>query len=176
MIKFLLGLLKAHFQRHGDKYKGGAWVAIAITVVSAFEGYSSKPYVDGVGRGHPETWCFGETKADGPPPPYSKVFTKEECQSELGRDLPKYDAPLQKCLKPAVYAALPPHRHAALVSLAYNVGDSAVCKSRVVRELNAGNVAAACNDFLAFDRANGRVLKGLANRRRAERVLCLRND
>jgi len=92
-------------------------VAIAITIVSAFEGFSGKKYYDSV---HVATICYGATAADHVD--LTRVYTKAQCQLMLGRDLPKYDAPLKKCLKPAVYNALPPHRHAALVSLAYNVG------------------------------------------------------
>ena len=145
----------------------GAWVAIAITIVSAFEGFSGKKYYDSV---HVATICFGATAADHVD--LTKVYTKAQCQTMLGTDLPKYDAPLKKCLKPAVYNALPPHRHAALVSLAYNVGDAAVCRSSVVRYLNAGNVPAACQSFMLYDRAGGRVLPGLRSRREQERALC----
>ena len=149
----------------------GAWVAIAITIVSAFEGFSGKKYYDSVGVA---TICYGATAADHVD--LTKVYTKAQCQTMLGTDLPKYDAPLKKCLKPAVYNALPPHRHAALVSLAYNVGDAAVCRSSVVRDLNLGRVSQACNDFLKFDRGGGRVILGLQRRRIAERKLCLEND
>lgn len=149
----------------------GAWVAIAITIVSAFEGFSGKKYYDSV---RVATICFGATAADHVD--LTKVYTKAQCQTMLGSDLLKYDAQIQKCLKPAVYNALPPHRHAALVSLTYNVGGGAFCHSSVVRDLNAGNVVGACNAFLLYDRGGGRVIAGLKTRRIAERKLCLEND
>jgi lysozyme len=152
------------------------WVTVAITIVGGFEGFSSKPYVDTVGTGHPETWCYGETAADGPPPPYSKVFTKEECQTALGKDLLKYDAYIQKCTKPEVYAALPPHRHAALVSFVYNLGPGAYCNGSVSKDLNKGDVTGACVAMLAYDHANGRVLAGLTRRRQEEEALCMMED
>jgi lysozyme len=151
--------------------KGAAWLVIAITVVSGFEGFYSKPYKDIVGV---ETVCYGATAADGVD--FSKTYTKAECQQMLGKDLVKYDAQIQKCITPAAYAALPPHRHAALVSLDYNIGPGAFCKSSVVRDLNAGNIAAACKAFLLYDRAGGRVVQGLVNRRKAEEKLCEEND
>lgn len=160
--------LSAHINRHGSKY---AWIGVCCTLVAGFEGFASRPYRDSVGV---RTVCFGQTAADGAD--FSRVYTKAQCLQLLGRDLPKYDAPLKRCIKPEVYNALPPYRHAALVSLAYNIGAGGVCKSSVVRELNAGRVAAACNDFLKYDRAGGRVLKGLVNRRRAERAACLRSN
>lgn len=157
-----------HAQRNAGKY---SWIAICIALVAMWEGYSGHVYRDSVGV---KTICYGQTAADGAD--FSKTYTKAECEAMLGRDLPKYDAPLKKCLKPEVYNALPPHRHAALVSLAYNVGTGAVCHSNVVRDLNSGNVVRACNDFLAFNHAGGRVLQGLTNRRQAERKLCLMDD
>jgi lysozyme len=147
------------------------WVTICLTCVAGYEGYSGKMYHDSVGV---ETICYGQTAADGAD--FSRVYSKAECMDMLGKDLPKYDAPLKKCLKPEVYDALPPHRHAALVSLSYNVGAAAVCRSSVVHELNAGDVGAACDDFLAFNHAGGRVLPGLTARRQSERQLCLMED
>jgi lysozyme len=151
---------------------GAAWVAIAVATVGPFEGLALRPYVDHIGTGHPETWCYGETKADGPPPPYSKVFTKAECQADLGKDLVKYDAQVHTCIK----VALPPHREAALVSFTYNLGVGALCHSAVARNLNAGNVSAGCHAMLAYDHAAGVRVAGLTRRRQAEYQLCMRSD
>ena len=171
-----------HLKAHAAKY---AWVAVAVSMIAPFEGFYGHKYRDSVGV---LTICYGATAADGVD--FSKTYTKGQCLDMLARDIPKYDAPLKRCIKPEVYNALPVHRHAALVSLAYNIGSGGVCKSSVVRDLNSGNLGhpgnpydargrllpGACNDFLKFDRAGGRVLQGLVNRRRAERVSCLRTD
>ena len=157
-----------HLKAHAAKY---AWVAVAVSMIAPFEGFYGHKYRDSVGV---LTICYGATAADGVD--FSKTYTKGQCLDMLARDIPKYDAPLKRCIKPEVYNALPVHRHAALVSLAYNIGSAGVCKSSVVRDLNAGRVQQACNDFLHFDRAGGRVLQGLVNRRRQERVACLRTD
>jgi lysozyme len=153
-----------------------SWIVIAVTCVSLFEGFASKPYVDRVGTGQPITWCYGETKSDHPVPAMGTTFTKAECQAILATDLPKYDAQIQKCLTPATYAGLPPYRHAALVSFTYNVGGGAFCKSSIVKYLNAGNPTAACNAMLQYNRGGGKVLQGLVNRRNTERTMCLRSD
>ena len=153
-----------------------AVLMLAATTIGPFEGLALKPYVDTVGTGHPETWCYGETKADGTPPPYSKVFTPDECKQILAESLPKYDDEIKGCLTPAAYAALPPHRHAAILSLVYNIGGGAFCKSSILRDLNAGRTDMACNDFLGYNRANGRVLAGLVTRRKAESAMCKRTD
>jgi lysozyme len=153
--------------------KAGAWVGLAVAMVGAYEGFAPKPYVDKIGTGQPITWCYGETKADGRPvPPFSKVFTKEECQSDLGKDLLKYDAMVHSCVK----VTLPPHREAALVSFVYNLGQGPLCRSSIARNLNAGNIPAACNAILAYDHARGVRVAGLTRRRQMERADCLRED
>ena len=150
-----------------------AAIAIAVAFIQPFEGYAAKPYVDRVGTGHPVTWCYGETHADGPVPPLNKVFSKAECTAELQRDLTeKYDPEVRKC----IHVPLPPHREAALVSFVYNLGPGPLCNGPVGRYLNAGNVSAGCRSMLLYDHAAGRRLPGLTRRRQAEMELCLRND
>lgn len=150
--------------------KGVAWAIVAAAMIAPFEGLITHPYRDSVGV---LTVCYGETAADHV---VFRKYTPAECKQLLANSIPKYDKPLQKCIRKDVYDALPAHRHAALVSLAYNVGPAAVCRSSVVRDLNAGRIRQACNDFLRFNRAGGRVLSGLTRRRQQEREACLRND
>ena len=156
---------------HGGKV--ATWLTIATILAAGFEGYAAHPYVDRVGTGHPITWCYGETRADGPVPPLSTVFTKEECTAELQHSLTtKYDPYVRKC----IHVALPPHREAALVSFVYNLGPGPLCNGPVGRYLNAGKVVAGCNAMLGYDHSAGRRRAGLTRRRQAERALCLRND
>jgi lysozyme len=65
----------------------------------------------------------------------------------------------------------------ALVSFTFNIGAAAFAGSTLLREFNAGDVAGAADQFLAWDKAhvNGVsvVLPGLAARRAAERALFL---
>lgn len=121
-----------------------------------------------------KTVCYGATAADGVD--LNRTYTKQECQDMLARDLPKYDEQVKRCLTPAAYAALPPHRHAAVVSFTYNLGGGTLCRSAVARNLNNGKIQQACDAMLSYTRAGGRVLQGLVNRRKAERALCLEND
>ncbi len=148
-----------------------SWIVIAVTCVAMFEGLYTHPYYDTVGV---RTVCYGATAADNVD--LNRSYTAAECKALLAADLPKYDAQIQKCLSIATYNALPPYRHAAMVSFVYNVGEGAFCKSTVRKDLDAGNITGACNALLLYDRGGGRVIKGLENRRQTERTMCLRTD
>ena len=63
--------------------------------------------------------------------------------------------------------------HDAYTLFAYNVGGSAFCGSSLLKKLNAGDHAGACNGLMAWDVAGGKRIKGLTNRRDYERRMCL---
>ena len=175
-----------------------AAAAISVTLVAGFEGFASKPYVDTVGTGHPETWCYGETAADGGRvPAYGTLFTKAECQASLQEKLAKvYDPMVRQCIKTEALDGFP-NREASLVSFVYNGGQGWLCVptvrkingvptvypaskpsrfTAVARNINADNYVAGCNAMLAYDRANGRVLSGLQRRRAQEAALCKKGN
>ena len=60
------------------------------------------------------------------------------------------------------------HQFDALVSWAFNVGAGAVARSTLRKLLNAGNFEAVPAQLRRWDKAGGRVLRGLQNRRDAE--------
>lgn len=146
-----------------NKQKAG-WCAIAVTCVSAFEGLRQTAYADPVGI---PTICFGETKGVK----LGDRATLEECKALLADSLEIADRGVRSCVK----GLLPDYRRAALVSFTYNVGVSNLCGSTLVRKLNAGDVAGACNELTRWNRAKGIVLPGLTKRRAAERDMCLKD-
>lgn len=146
----------------------GAWFAICMTMLSGFEGLYTYAYKDVVGV---TTICYGATNSDRKVRMGDK-YTAAQCKEMLAEDIPKYAAPIEKCVK----VEMPPNRKAAIVSFAYNVGPERACRSTVVRKLNAGDVRGACDALMMWNRGGGRVIKGLTNRRAAERKSCLRDD
>jgi lysozyme len=70
---------------------------------------------------------------------------------------------------------VPLHQHEwdAFVSLTFNIGSGAFCRSTLVRELKAGNYRAACDQILRWNRFQGKPLAGLTKRRAAEHAQCL---
>lgn len=139
-----------------------ALTALATGFVANWEGRELRAYKDIVGVW---TICDGETKGVKP----GDVATPAECDSMLARNLITYEAGLDRCLTYPV----PGKAKVAFLSWTYNVGVGAACKSTLVRKANAGDVVGACNELLKWNRAGGRVVKGLTNRREAEREMCL---
>ncbi len=70
---------------------------------------------------------------------------------------------------------VPLHQHEwdAFVSLTFNIGSGAFCKSTLVQKLRAGDYAGACDQIRRWDRFNGKPLPGLTKRRAAEHAQCV---
>ena len=150
-----------------------AWLVILVPFLMGWEGVDLVARHQAIDPPGVITYCNGRTNADGGNVRIGQRFTKKECENFVVPDAIRYDKEMQRCYP---METLHPHRRAAMVDFAYNVGVGTFCKSSVRRYLKEGNVRAACNALLRFDRANGRVLRGLEHRRQAERVLCLRED
>ena len=95
-------------------------------------------------------------------------YSKADCDRMLAREILDYEAALDECLKTPV----PLGMKIALVSWTYNIGAGAACRSTLVRKANAGDLAGACNELPRWNKAGGRVWRGLINRRGAERAMC----
>jgi len=142
--------------------KRASWVAAAIVVVGAFEGYSATAYPDIIGV---PTICYGETKGVH----LGDKATRAQCDEKLSSRLVEFNAGVSSCIN----VDLPDSRRVAFVSLAYNIGTAAFCKSTVVRKINAGDVAGSCDAILMWNKAGGSVRNGLTQRRKKEREMCL---
>lgn len=140
----------------------GAVLAALITLVGGFESLRTYAYRDPVGI---PTICFGETRGVE----MGDTATIEECRQMLGDRLVEFSSGVDKCLTRPV----PDKPYMAFVSLAYNIGTGAFCKSTVVKRSNVGNLRGACDAILMWNKAGGMVLPGLVKRREVERALCL---
>lgn len=139
-----------------------AAITLAIAVIQPWEGRELRAYQDIVGVW---TICDGETKGVRP----GDVATPALCDAMLATSVRQYAAALDACVVPQ----LPVKVEAALISWTYNVGVGAACGSTLVKRLNAGDLVGACDQLLRWDRAGGRQVRGLTNRRTAERKLCI---
>ncbi len=61
----------------------------------------------------------------------------------------------------------------ALISFSFNLGVGSLKSSTLLKKLNADDREAAANEFLRWNKANGKVLAGLTARRESERELFL---
>jgi lysozyme len=142
-----------------------ASLATAVAYVKPWEGLWLTAKVDTIGTGRPVTACYGETENVK----LGQKFTKQECDDLLEVKLKRYDAEIGRC----IHVELPDYTRAALISFAYNVGSAGACRSTVVKRMNAGDIRGGCDALMQWTRAQGRVVKGLVNRREKERRLCL---
>ena len=144
--------------------KTSIWLAIAVAVVGAYEGLSLTAYPDIVGV---PTICYGETKNVK----LGQTATKEQCDSQLSARLIEFNQGVESCIT----RPLRDNERVAFVSLSYNIGVGAFCKSTVVRRFNAGDKTGACDAILMWNKAGGKVVQGLVNRREKERAMCLKD-
>lgn len=136
--------------------------ALGLVGIAAHEGFSDKAYQDVVG-----IWTigFGTTKDVKPA---DKIDPVKALQRKA-EDIVKFEGAIKQC----VTAPLHQYEYDAYVSLAYNIGPSAFCNSTLVKRLNQQDYAGACKEILRWNRAGGRVVKGLAVRREAEYRQCI---
>lgn len=137
-------------------------IALTTSLIGQWEGRELRAYRDIVGV---LTICYGDTQNVQP----GQVATLAECDERLASHLRTYEAGLDRCL----HAVVPGKMKVALVSWTYNVGIGAACSSTLVRLANAGDLTGACEQLPRWNRAGGKVVRGLTNRRLAERDLCL---
>lgn len=132
---------------------------IGLLSIAAFEGSRQVAYRDPVGI---PTICSGHTKGVR----IGQVKTESECQVLLREDVSEAGRYVGKCTSAPVTQA----QYDALVSLAFNIGGPAYCKSTLVRKLNAGDCRGAAKEFPRWVRAGSDVLPGLVRRRADEQV------
>lgn len=135
---------------------------IGAPLTRSWEGLRLAPYRDAVGVA---TVCYGETRV----PMHS--YSRAECDALFRRRFrDDYMLPIAQCV-PTL--AERPRIWGASGALAYNIGVPAFCHSTAAAHFRARRWTAGCDSFLRWNRAGGRVLPGLANRRWAERAVCL---
>ncbi|MDH1088819.1 lysozyme [Pantoea brenneri] len=145
---------------------GAGALAIASAMISGsdgLEGYAPKPYHDVVGV---LTVCYGHTGSDIM---LGKTYTEQECRFLLDKDLGNIAAQIN----PYITRPITDTTRAALYSFAYNVGPTNFKTSTLLRRLNMGDTAGACDQLKRWIYAGGKKWKGLMSRRDIERDVCM---
>lgn len=97
----------------------------------------------------------------------STVWTQAEADARFLEDI----AWVEDCINRAVTVPLQQPEFDALASLCFNIGCRAFSGSTLVKRLNESDYDGASGQFLAWNHQAGKVLKGLTERRQAERSL-----
>lgn len=127
-------------------------------LIKQFEGVRLNAYLDSgniptIGVGHIQGVKMGD------------VITMEEADELLSQDLHSAETAVNNGVK----VDITQNQFDAMTSLAFNIGNSAFTNSTLLRKLNAHDTATAADQFLVWNRAGGKVIQGLSNRRAAER-------
>ena len=145
---------------------GTAVLAAAMALIQPWEGYDPKPYRDIIGVW---TVCYGHADTSGAPVDRARTYTKAECKELLATDIGVAYSHVQRCMP----GDTPVSAQAAFTSGALNAGPKIVCGSTLQKKAKAGDFAGACRELLRWNRAGGKVVKGLVNRRNAEYKVCM---
>lgn len=136
--------------------------ASALVGIALSEGFTDRAVIPV--PGDVPTIGFGSTEGVK----LGDTITVPQALRRALRDVSKYEGAMRQC----VNVPLHQHEYDAYISLAYNIGPGAFCKSTLVKKLNAGDYSGACLEIKRWDRFNGRPLKGLTVRREAEYRQC----
>lgn len=134
----------------------------AIELIKKYEGFSARPYKCPAGV---LTIGYGRTIDVRP-----YEITTEEAETIW---LDKYVKTIADQILAIVKVELSNNQICALIDFLYNLGIGNFKSSTLLRKINQGDFSAAANEFLKWNKAGGIVLKGLENRRIAERMLFL---
>ena len=135
--------------------------ATCLVGIATHEGYRGEAYKDAVGI---PTIGYGETAGVK----MGDKTTPERALVQLLSSTEKHADAIRQCIHVPLYQ----HEFDAYISLAYNIGTGAFCRSTLVKKLNTKDYAGACEEIKRWNKAGGKVLPGLVKRREAEYRMC----
>jgi|SRR5471030_118766 len=133
-----------------------------INFIAQWEGCRLQSYQDGggiwtIGYGHTQNVAQGAT------------ITQSQASELLLSDLQS----VELTINTHVIVAINQNHFDALASFAYNLGNTALVGSTLVKLLNQGRYDAAADEFPKWCHDDGKIVQGLMNRRLAEQTLFL---
>ena len=136
-----------------------------LELIKEFEGFSSVAYLCSAKKA---TIGYGNTFwEDGTPVKIGDQISKERAETLLKHVVDNFSVAVEVDIKIEVTQ----NQFDALVSLAYNIGLGAFQNSTLLKQLNRGNFVGASQEFLRWDKSNGKPLLGLTRRREREKLL-----
>ena len=145
-----------------------------LRLIQGFESFVSTPYQDSV-----RVWTIGYgstyypngklvTKFDTP---INRIYAETIQRNIIENDFAPVVNELLK--KEIENGFVNQNMYDAILSLVYNIGVNGFKKSSVLKWIKQGDKENASNAFLLWNKAGGKVLKGLVDRRKKERELFL---
>lgn len=136
-----------------------------IKFIANWEGKRNSVYMDAVGL---PTIGIGHLIKKGEV--FPKIMTDKEVYDLFRKDIRNFETAINSLVK----VKLTQNQYDALVSFTFNCGVGALQQSTLLKKLNAGDYTGASQEFLKWDKANGKPLLGLTRRRTAEKELFLK--
>ena len=140
-----------------------------LELIKEFEGFSANAYL-----------CPAKIPTIG----YGNTFWQDGRKVRLGEQISKTKAlellefvankDFANKIFPLIKVEVNQNQFDAMTSLAYNIGVGAFSNSTLLKRVNAKDFLGAANEFLKWDKSNGKPLLGLTRRRQREKELFLR--
>ena len=141
----------------------GRDISPAVDLIKKWEGFRSNAYKDPVG-----IWTigWGTTRyPNGSRVKQGDTVTQRKAEEFLWHDIQRVAMkPIERLVKVPLNDA----QLSALISFTYNLGGGNLSKSTLLKKLNAGDYAGAGGEFHRWNKAGGKVLRGLVRRRQDE--------
>ena len=140
-----------------------------LELIKEFEGFSANAYL-----------CPAKIPTIG----YGNTFWEDGRKVRIGEQISKSKAlellefvankDFADKIFPLIKVEVNQNQFDAMVSLAYNIGVGAFSNSTLLKRVNAKDFIGAGNEFLKWDKSDGKPLLGLTRRRQREKELFLR--
>jgi GH24 family phage-related lysozyme (muramidase) len=130
-----------------------------LKLIERFEGLSLTPYQDCVGL-----WTIGIGHLIGKTLLDNRTLTINECYALLASDVKKFELGVARYIT----AKLTQNQFDALISFAFNLGLGTLQRSSLRQKLNRGDIQGCLQTWAKYNKAGGKVVKGLDLRRKAE--------
>lgn len=134
-----------------------------LKLIEHFEGISLTPYKDCIGL-----WTIGVGHLIGDGhvllEQYNRKLSIDECYELLARDVRKFELGVKRYIN----VQLTQNQFDAFVSFAFNLGIGTLQRSSIRQKINRGDIKGAMESWAKYNKAGGKVMRGLDARRKAE--------
>lgn len=136
---------------------------LGLASITQYEGFRENAYLDvggvpTIGYGSTENVHIGD-----------RIDENGATRRLISDLMSEYHPAINNCIE----VPLNQFEYDAYISLTYNIGSNAFCKSTLVKLLNQGKYTEACEQILKWNKVKGRIIPGLVNRREKEYKMCL---